>query len=130
MTGTVAMIASKHRARPGSVHPPGARDMRRTAHTPSPARGKMALLAGIVAVLALAIGCGSDGDAAAVETELAAYLDREGIEAEVMDGGCSDDLFERGGNALWKCVVYVGNDAQTWNVAFDGEQVVDASQAR
>lgn len=129
MTGTVAMIASKHRARPGSVHPPGVRDMRRTAHTPSPARGKMALLAGIVVAVLLA-GCGGGGEGATVEAELAAYLDGAGITAEVMDGGCSDGRHEENGLALWKCVVFVGNDPQTWNVAFDGEQVVDASQAR
>lgn len=102
--------------------------MRRSAHAPSPARGKMALLAGIVAVLALGIGCGSSDAAAQVETELAVYLDREGIEAEVMDGGCSDALFEQGGFALWKCTVYRGPNVETWNVLYDGELVVDASE--
>lgn len=67
-----------------------------------------------------------------MQSEFAQYLDSRGFssELEVMDGGCSDAQFEQEGLSLWKCTVYRGNDAETWNVLYDGELVVDASQDR
>ena len=80
----------------------------------------------------LLAGCGSSGGSAgAVEEGFTQYLDSQGLgsELEVMGGGCSDADFKQDGLDLWKCVVYRGNDAETWDVAYDGEMVVDASRA-
>lgn len=81
-------------------------------------------------------GCGTQATApeeppsftdtgALVEEGLQEFI---GTRGDVFEGGCSDGFYEERGLALWRCVVFVGEDSQRWNVAVNDQgEVVDAS---